>query len=362
MSDLDSTKASKRLISLDAYRGAVMITLISHGFGFTAFKGHSFLDFLARHTDHVEWEGCGYWDLIMPAFMFVVGVAMPFAYEKRRSIGQTYGTILRHVIQRAIVLVLLAALFTSIHRGQPVLTFINVLPQIAFGYFFAFFLLNRSYATQGITAVLILIVYTIVWAVYPGNGEGGPWAMGNENMGSDFDKWLMGAYYSGYYVASSAIPETATIIAGIMCGRLVASNLSQKRVMTILAISTVACMAAGLALTPVVPMIKRIWTASFAIYSTGWCILFLLLFYWIVEVVGYRRWTFIFVVVGMNSIAAYMIFQLLRGWIDKAVLTFTRPLVEAMGAYGQVFQDVLVLALIWYVLYFFYKNKIFFKV
>ncbi len=80
--------------------------------------------------------------------------------------------------------------------------------------------------------------------------------MGNANMGSDFDKWLMAEYYSGYYVAMNAIPSTATIIAGVMCGRLIASSLPQKRIMLILAISGIASMLAGLALCPLVPIIN----------------------------------------------------------------------------------------------------------
>lgn len=362
MGETVESKATRRLVSLDAYRGAIMISLISHGFGFSAFEGHSTLGFLARQTNHVAWEGCVYWDLIQPAFMFMVGVAMPFAYAKRRSLGQTHGRILLHVVKRAFMLVLIAAIFTSINKREPTVTLINVLPQIAIGYVLAFFVLNRGYATQGLAAALILIVYTIVWVLYPGNAEAGPWAKGNMNIGSDLDKWLFGEYYSGLYVSLNAIPSTATILFGVMCGRLVAGDLPPRKVMAILAVSAVAAMAAGLALSPVIPMVKRIWTVSFTLYSAGWVILFLLLFYWIIEVVIFRRWAFIFVVVGMNSIFAYVIFQLLRGWVNSSILVFSQPLVEAWGAYGEVFQAFLVLGAIWYVLYFFYKHKIFFKV
>ena len=357
-----SAKASQRLVSLDAYRGAIMISLISVGFGLSAFQGHAILGFLARHTDHVPWKGCVYWDLIQPAFMFMVGVAMPLAYARRRSLGESHTRVFGHVAKRAIFLILIAAFFTSVQEGRPMITLINVLPQIAIGYFFAFFVLNRSYTVQGVTAALILILYTLVWVLYPGNGEGGPWAHGNVNLGSAFDRWLLGRNCSGYYVVMNAIPSTATIIFGVMCGRLVASDLSQKQVMKTLAIATIALMAAGLALSPVVPIIKRIWTASFTLYSAGWVILFLLLFYWIVEVLGYKRWTLPLVVVGMNSIAAYIIFQLFRGWINNAILVFSKPLVTALGPWGSVLQACLVLGAIWYILFFFYGKRIFFKI
>lgn len=355
-------KAAQRLISLDAYRGAIMISLISVGFGFSAFAGHPYLNFLAVQTDHVEWSGCVYWDLIQPAFMFMVGVAMPYAYSRRIAFGDTHGQIFFHAARRCFNLFIITAIFTSIHAGHPTYSLVNVLPQIAFGYLMAFFVLNRSYWTQGIIAAAIVVVYTMVWIWYPGNGPDGPWAMGNANMGSDFEYWIMGAYNKGYWVSLNAIPSTATIIAGVMCGRLLSSNRSVFDIMKTLAIAAAALIVAGWCLSYYIPLVKRIMSASFTIYSTGWAILFLLLFYWIVEVAGFRKWTFVFVVVGMNSITAYIIFQLFRGWIDNSIFVFSRPVVEALGAYGNVLQACLVLGAQWYVLYFFYKHKIFFKV
>ena len=370
---------TQRLTSLDAYRGAIMITLISHGFGFSVLQDHPYLGFLARQTDHVQWDGCVFWDLIQPAFMFMVGVAMPFAFGKRKSLGQSDATMFAHVLRRAIFLCLIAIGFDSINEGKLIIGFVNVLPQIAFGYVVAYFFLNKSYLTQGLAALSILIVYTLVWVWYPGNGNAGvwanpyakpPWGAEYANLGSDFDLWLIGRYYPGYWLALNAIPSTATIIAGAMCGRLVSSGLSSNRIMKILILAGLGGIISGLAVSGAlgIPIIKRVLSASFALYSTGWAILFLLLFFWIIEVKNYRRWAFFLVVVGMNSITAYIMFQLFRGWIDHAflaLLTFSplnRPLVEAMGAPGAILQAFLVLGVQWYVLYFFYKNKIFFKV
>jgi len=362
MNDVISSKATQRLTSLDAFRGIIMISLISHGFGFSAFEGHSFLGFLAHHTEHVEWSGCVYWDLIQPAFMFMVGVAMPFAFAKRLSKGDTHAKIFIHSILRCFKLVLLAALFSSIHSGSPTWNLVNVLPQIAFGYLATMLILNMGLLKQGVIALLIVFIYTIVWIMYPGNSPDGPWVMGNVNMGSDFDLWLMGKHYSGYWIALNAIPSTATIIAGAMCGKLIASDRTHKQVMTIFAIAAAVLIACGLGLSFYIPIIKRILSTSFALYSTGWAILLLLFFYWFIDVLGYKRWCFFMVVVGMNSITAYVIFQLFRGWINSSILVFTSFIVTPMGAYGTVLQAFLVLGAQWYILYFFYKNKIFFKV
>ena len=353
---------TKRLVSLDAYRGMIMICLISVGFGLSAFKGHPWLGFLADQIEHVPWEGLTFWDLIQPAFMFMVGMAMPFAYAKRRSLGLSHQKIFLHVIHRAVMLIVIANVIGTIHSGEPSIGFINVLDQIAIGYFLAFFVINRSFWGQGLTAAGILLVYSIAWIFYPGNGPGGPWEMGFQNLGGDFDMWMLGRTYSGHYVGLNAIPATATIIFGMMTGQVVGSLRSPKRVMQILAVAGFSGIILGLAFSPVIPIIKHIWTASFTLCSAGIVILGLLVVYWMVEVKKWTRWTYVPVVVGMNSIFAYIIFMMARGSVDKAVIAFIRPLVEAMGPWGSVLHSLLSLAVIWYVLYFFYKRKIFIKV
>ncbi len=151
-------RMTKRLVSLDAYRGMIMICLISVGFGLSAFEGHPYLGFLSTQVEHVRWQGMVFWDLIQPAFMFMVGMAMPFAYTKRRSLGLSHRKIFYHVIQRAVVLIVIANVSGTIHRGEPGIGFINVVNQIAIGYFLAFLVVNRSYLAQGLTAAGILLL------------------------------------------------------------------------------------------------------------------------------------------------------------------------------------------------------------
>jgi predicted acyltransferase len=355
-------KMTKRLVSLDAYRGIIMICLISVGFGLSAFEGHPYLGFLSTQVKHVRWQGMVFWDLIQPAFMFMVGMAMPFACTKRRSMGESHRKIFYHVIQRAILLIVIANMIGTIHRGEPGIGFINVLNQIAIGYFLAFLVINRGYLTQGLTAAGILLFYSIAWMLYPGNGPGGPWEMSVQNLGGDFDVWLLGRNYGGFYVGLNIIPSTVTILFGVMTGRVVGSTRSPNKILQILALSGISGIVLGLALSPVIPIIKRIWTASFTLYSAGFVILGLLLVYWAVEIKKWRRWTYIPVVVGMNSIFAYIIFQLARGSVEDAVMAFIRPIIEGLGPWGSVLHSLLSLAIIWYVLRFFYKRKIYFKV
>lgn len=355
-------RLTKRLVSLDAYRGIIMICLISAGFGLSAFKGHPWLGFIADQVGHVKWEGLVFWDMIQPAFMFMVGMAMPFAYSKRRSLGFSHSRIFGHVAYRALMLIVIANVIGTIHRGEPGLSFINVLNQIAIGYFLAFLFIKLGYLGQGLAAGGILAAYTVAWVIYPGNGPNGPWVMSYQNLGGDFDMWLLGRHYGGYYVGLNAIPATATIIFGMMAGRLVGSERSKAKVIQLLGAAGISGILLGLALSPLVPIVKRIWTASFTLYSAGYILIGLLIVYWLVEVRNWTRWTFIPVVVGMNSIFAYIIFMMARGSVEDAVMAFIRPLVDAFGPWGEVLHSLLSLAVIWYVLYFFYKKKIFIKV
>lgn len=382
------SKLTERLRSLDAYRGFIMALLICNGFGFATFKGHPTWGWLAAQVDHVKWEGCVFWDLIQPAFMFMVGVAMPFAFAKRQAAGDSWGLQLRHACLRALNLCLVGIALDCITGNAFTIGFMRVLQQIAVGYVLAFLLLGRSYWTQGITAALILIGYTAAWMLYPGNDPAGPWAMGNKNLGSTFDLWLVGRNYSGFYVGLNAIPSTATILFGVMCGRLVSSELPKPRVMQlILAAALAGLLLAGLlsaGATPLVPLVKRIWTASFTLWAAGWTILFLLAFYWLIEVQGWRRWPTLLVVVGMNSIFAYSMAQLFRGsFFDRGIAVFTKPLAallfdhphlaeaiakpasyawpEPLGLWGNVLQASLVLLAEWAVLYWLYRRKLFFK-
>src|SRR5882672_2558124 len=101
-------KPPSRLVSLDAYRGFIMLTLISHGFGFTALQAYPRWAWLAAQVDHTEWTGVTFWDLIQPAFTFMVGMAMPFAFARRTAQGATFAGLFKRVAWRALLLVALS--------------------------------------------------------------------------------------------------------------------------------------------------------------------------------------------------------------------------------------------------------------
>jgi heparan-alpha-glucosaminide N-acetyltransferase len=339
-----------------------MLTLIAGGI-FHSLNGHPLWNWLYIQNEHVAWEGCVYWDLIQPSFMFMVGVAMPFAFARRTNLGEPWGEQFCHVLVRAFHLVLIGVLLDHFGARTIQIGFIRVLQQIAIGYVAAFFVVGRSFRTQGLVAAAILVGYQILWVTNPWNGADGPWAPGNENIGSAFDFWLLGRHYSGYYVGMNAIPSTATIIFGVMAGHLIAQRRPHSETIKTLLVWGLAGISVGLAVSPWWPLIKRIWTPSFTVFAAGCTTLMLLAFYGIIDVMGWRRWAFPLVVVGINSIAAYVLANVFGGWFRSMSSAWIGGLKDPLGdAWFPVFQHVLFAGASWGVLYWLYRRKIFFKV
>lgn len=358
--DRKSASTGHRLQSLDAYRGLIMLTLLA-GSVFHSLKGHPVWNWLYIQNEHVDWAGCVYWDLIQPSFMFMVGVAMPFAFAKRAALGESPRRQFRHVLIRAFNLMLIGVLLDHMGETRIQIGFIRVLQQIAFGYVFASLVVGKSFRIQTMAAAGILVGYQLVWMFNPWNGPGGPWARGNQNIGSALDMWLLHRHYSGYYVGLNAIPATATIIFGVMAGQLIALRLPHKQTITRLLAWGVAGIAFGLAVSPWFPLIKRIWTPSFAVFAAGCTTLILLGFYWSIEVKGWKKWAFPLVVVGTNSIAAYVISGSFGGWFSRLSGAWVGWLSSPLGIYYPVFQHLLFMCFAWCVLYWLYRRKVFFR-
>jgi predicted acyltransferase len=345
-----------RSVSLDAYRGLIMIFLVSAGFGFGALKDHPVWGAVAHQVDHVPWGGMVLWDLIQPAFMFMVGVALPYSMAQRAAAGFWWN--FGHVARRALILVFLSQLFTVVHSGQFQFGLINVLSQIAFTYTICFLIMHLPVAGQVVSAAALLAGHWALFVAFP--GPQGPFSQ-TGNVGQVIDQWLLGRNYPGLYVTINFISSTVTTLAGVWAGLLLRSPRPQLEKLKLLAISAAACLAGGMALALVNPMVKRIWTASFTIYSLGWVLAGLAACYWLVDIRGNRRLVFPLVVVGMNSIFAYCVSQLMRGSIHRSVGVFTGRF-EWVGELAPVLHACATLAVIWYLCWWLYQRKLFIKV
>ncbi len=347
-------------MSLDAYRGFIMLMLISHGFGFAAFAGYPGFEWLARQVEHVEWEGAVFWDLIQPAFTFMVGIAMPFAFARRAAQGAAFGDLFRHVAWRAFVLILLSNFLSNFgsQGPRPTLQFINVLSQIAFGYMICFLIMQWRFRWQAVAAACLLAAHWGLFVLFPGP-EGAFSKTGN--IGEAIDLAVLGYNYGGNYTTINFIGNAVTILFGCWAGMLLLRPFPHAYKLKVLAIAAACAFASGLALQPVNPMVKRLWTASFTLYSAGWVILMLMVFFWLIEVRGYRRWTLPLIALGMNSIFIYSFSFLLHGWLYRGLAVFTGNF-WFLGKLGAVPQNLVVLSVMWYVCYWLYRRQIFFKI
>lgn len=354
------TKAPGRLVSLDAYRGFIMLLLISHGFGFAAFADYPRFAWLARQVDHAAWEGCTFWDLIQPAFTFMVGMAMPFAFARRNAEGAGFWQLFRHVAWRSLALILLSNVLSNFgsSRPYPRLQLINVLCQIAFGYFLCFLIGRLRFRTQVAVAAAMLAGYWALLVLFP--GPDGPYSKA-ENIGALIDRAILGYNYSGYYTTINFIGNAVTILFGCWTGMLLIRPFPHAYKLKVLATAAALGFAGGLALEPLNPMVKRLWTASFTLFSTGWVLVMLIVFYWLVEMRGHKRWTFPLLVLGMNSIFIYSFSQVLHGWLHRGLGVFTGNF-RLLGPLGAIPQNLVTLAAMWGLCYWLYRRKIFLKI
>ncbi len=385
-----------RLVSLDAYRGLTMLAMASGGLSLYQvhknFPDSPFWETVGFHFEHVEWIGCAAWDLIQPSFMFMVGVAMAYSCASRQAHGQSYGRMFAHAVVRSIVLVLLGIFLRSDNRPKTNFTFEDVLTQIGLGYTFLFLLWGRSMRFQFGAALAILIGYWCLFYFYPlpgpdfdyskvGVGPDWPHLQGvaahwdkNTNAAAAFDEWFLNlfprskpfVYNGGGYLTLSFIPSLATMIFGLMAGELLRSPRTSGQKFWILVMAAVAGLATGQVLhsTGICPIVKRIWTPSWTLFSTGWTLLILAAFYGVVDVMKYRRWTFPLVVVGMNSITMYCMEELSHGWFSRTLRThFGSGIFEFMGKpYEPMLARFFVLLAMWLVCYWLYRQRIFVRI
>jgi predicted acyltransferase len=348
-----------RLVSLDAYRGFIMLLLISHGLGLSALQSYPGYEWLARQVDHAAWAGVTFWDLIQPAFTFMVGVAMPFAFARRREQGASTSAVFRHAAWRALMLIVLSNVLSNFGgKPRPQLQLINVLCQIAFGYLICFLIMQLKLRWQIVSAAVLLAGHWALFLIWP--GPDGPFSR-TGNIGAVIDMAVLGYNYSGYYTTINFIGNAVTILFGCWTGMFLMTRRSHTGKLKRLLVASLAALVCGLALEPFSPMVKRLWTASFTLYSAGWVILMLAAFYWLVEVRGLRRWTFPLLVLGMNSIFIYSFSQVLRGWLDRGIAVFTGRF-WYLGPLGAIPQNLVVLAAMWYLCYWLYQRRIFLKI
>jgi predicted acyltransferase len=347
----------RRYLALDAYRGFIMFLLASGGFGLGQLRNDPTWSRVASWFHHVPWEGAVFWDMIQPAFMFMVGAAMPFALAKRAEEGATAAQNLRHVLSRSLRLIILSQILICVGAGEIKLQLIIVLSQIAFTYFLTYLIMQWKWHWQVLAGVGLLTFWTVLLFLFP--GPEGPFSKTN-HVGLVVDRWIFHYDFDPAYSTLNFIASTVWTLAGMWVGRLLMSPRGHSERLKWLAGGMAFSFAAGITLSPWIPMIKQLCTASFILYSLGWVLFIQIGFYLVIEVFNFRRWTFPLVVVGANSIFIYSLDMVLRDWLDHAVGVFTFHY-QWLGTMAPVAQSCTVLAVMWYFCYWLYQRRIFLK-
>ncbi|MEO8371228.1 MAG: DUF5009 domain-containing protein [Candidatus Solibacter sp.] len=371
-----------RNLAIDTYRGFVMLLMMAEVIQLSrvarALPGNAFWSFLAWHQSHVEWAGCSLHDTIQPGFSFLVGVALPYSIAARIAKGGSMRSMFLHALWRSLVLILLGVFLRSTHATQTYYTFEDTLSQIGFGYPILFLLALRPPRWQWTALSVLLFGYWLAWALYPAHEPGfftgfmAHWNKG-DNFGNAFDVWFLNLFPTakpyvangGGYLTLSFIPTLGTMILGLAAGQWLRASAPVIPMRRLLAAGAIG-IAAGLLLhfTGICPVVKRIWTPAWTLFSGGLCFLFLAGFCWLTEVRGYRKWAFPLVVIGANSIAAYLMAHLWERFIlDSFRINLGAHAFAFLGApYEPLVRGIAVLGIYWLILYWMFKRKIFLKV
>ena len=358
-----------RIVSIDALRGFDMFWIVG---------GQKIFDELGKATDseflkgwlpqltHVDWEGFRFWDLIMPLFLFVVGVAMPFSFSKRLERGDSKRHLYFHVVKRTVILFVLGMIAQG-HLLEYDLSklhiYSNTLQAIAAGYLIAsIVMLNLNPKWQMITTAGLLSAFwaLLVWVPVPGYGADVLTPDGN--LAIYLDKIILGPYQDGtiYTWILSSMTFGCTVMLGATAGQLLRANRRGAIKVAALLAAGLGCLTLGLLWHNWFPIIKHLWTSSFVLFSAGLCYLLLAIFYLVIDVWGLRKWAFGFVVIGMNAIAVYIATRLFD--FRRVGDIFVGNLGKWLGQWNDFVQAVAAFAVIWLILYWMYRKKSFIKV
>ncbi len=393
-----------RLTSLDAYRGLAMFLMAAELMNLPRVAEHfpdsRWWGFLGDQQSHVAWTGCSLHDMIQPSFTFMVGVALPFSLAGRMARQQSRAVLWGHALWRSLILVLLGVFLRSLHTPITNWTFEDTLSQIGLGYPFLFALgwMGRK-AAWGALAV-ILAGYWAFFAAWPlpppdfdwEHFRGHRWFEGfaahwnqNGNAAWAFDRWFLNLFprereflgNSGGYSTLSFIPTLGTMILGLIAGRWLkdqqdaasgqdSPKTGEWTVIRKLVLTGVLCLAAGWALdrTGWCPSVKKIWTPAWVLFSGGWCFLAMAAFYLVADVWKQQRLFLPLTIIGLNSIAMYVLVDGFGGF-TKTTLT-THLGTGVFESFGKEFAPLLhgaaALLVLWLILLWMHRRRLYLRI
>lgn len=369
MTDTEQPQVVKaRVVSIDALRGFDMFWIIGGGAIFASLDnifGNSVTGFIKTQLQHAEWEGFQFEDLIMPLFLFIVGVVMPFSFAKRLEAGSKVRLYL-HVIRRTVILFILGMVaqgYLLEYDLSKLHIYCNTLQAIAAGYIIsAFIILSMPVLWQAVTTTGLLILFWLLMVLVPVPEIGAGVLTPEGNLAIYLDKLILGSFQdeTTYTWMLSSMTFATTVMLGVFAGHWLRTNRTGLKKVAGLAAAGAACLIGGYLWGFLFPIIKHLWTSSFVLFSGGICLLLLALFYLVIDVWGLKKWAFVFKVIGMNAIAVYMAVHIIDFWSIGNV--FVGGLSRWLGDWIGFVQAVAAFAVVWLILFWMYRKKSFIKI
>lgn len=370
MSEIQEKMVSQeRLESVDVLRGFDMFWIIGGGTIFASL--HEIFDSnitatIQQQLRHVPWEGFQFEDLIMPLFMFIVGVVMPYSFTKRLERGHSELKIFAHILLRSVILFALGMVAQGNllkYDLSELHIYCNTLQAIAAGYLIAAALMCiLPLIGQAIAFVVLLVSFWGLMMFVPAPGFSAGDLSAEGNLAIYIDNLVLGSFQDGtsYTWILSSLVFAATVLMGVFAGYWLRSERSGYAKATGLILAGIVCMAAGFGWSFNFPIIKHLWTSSFVLFSGGMCLILLGAFYLVIDVWKLRMWAFGFKVIGMNAIFVYMATHLwnFRNLSD----VFVRGLDEYLGSWTGFVHAVAGFMIVWLILLYMYRKKTFVKI
>jgi predicted acyltransferase len=366
---MDQPSEPKRLLSIDVYRGSIMVFLMLESVGLydhliTITEGSFFHSFFIQFTHH-PWNGLRFWDLIQPGFMFIAGTAMALSLHKQKLSGIGRRQSFFKALKRSGWLFFWGVLDYAVRPGGLSFELWDVLTQLSFTLLVAFLIFEWSIQWQIIFSIALLIVTELLYRLADIPGFNQPF-VDQHNFGNYVDLLLMNKINPGGWVAINCLPTAAHTIWGAIAGKILITNKSLRNKVVLFFVSGLICLGVGFLMDfTVTPIIKRIATSSFVIVSGGWCLIGLALFYWWIDVKKHvNGWHFV-TVVGMNSVFIYLFFEIVGArWFNG----YGSAIVSGMLGLMHLPENLILLAssltlffLEWSMCQFLWRRKIFFK-
>lgn len=361
-----------RLYSLDALRGFDMFWImgaeeIVHSLAKAT--GSSFWEVISNQLTHPDWHGFHFYDLIFPLFLFLAGVATPYSVGRELEKGTSKQQLLMRVVKRGLILVVLGIIVNNglVIRPLSEIRFPSVLGRIGLAYMFANII--YLYTRQTIQIVWFCSLLVGYWLLLQFNAAPG-FPMGDLSMEGNFASYIdrlviPGKLYLDIHDPEglvSTIPAIATGLLGIYAGNLLRNSpITMRRKALQLAVMGLLFLIGAQLWNLVFPINKNLWTSSFVLHTGGWSLLLLSLFYFIIDVQGHKKWSFFFVIIGMNSILIYMSGRFINwGYTTKAIFGWLGQLVG--DPYNLVVLAFCYILVKWAFLYFMYRKDVFLRV